>query len=135
MKGWDGLMGGYGSGRPGVLRGPYKGGQSRIGNKIEIFLPPSHRFRSMAKSNGYVYRSRFVMAETIGRPLTDNETVHHINEIEDDDRPENLRLYDVPGKHSSDHRKKRPHLPNHIASKRKEEKTLTTRDCVCKDTR
>jgi len=112
-------MGGKGSGRPGVLRGPYKGGQSRIENKIEVFLPPNHPFKSMAKSNGYVYRARLVMAQMLGRPLTENETVHHRNEVEDDDRPDNLRLYETGGKHSSDHRKKNPHLPNHILSERR----------------
>lgn len=39
-----------------------------------------------------VRRSRMVMEDAIGRPLTRTEVVHHINLIPDDDRPENLWL-------------------------------------------
>ena len=33
------------------------------------------------------------MEETIGRPLTEKETVHHINGVRDDNRLENLELW------------------------------------------
>lgn len=111
------------------MGGRGKGGESRKGNTIEVYLPQTHPFRSMAKSNQCVYRARLVMAKMLGRPLTETETVHHRNEIQDDDRHENLRLYDVPGKHSSDHRKKKPHLPNHIASERRKEGSHGERSC------
>lgn len=44
----------------------------------------------MADKNGYVMRHRLVMAEQLGRMLTADEVVHHLNGNREDNRPENL---------------------------------------------
>lgn len=61
----------------------------------------------MAHTDGYVMRSRLVMSVKIGRILTSKELVHHINEIVDDDREENLELFDDINNHWNTRHKKR----------------------------
>lgn len=46
-----------------------------------------------AGPNGQVYQHRHVMSQVIGRPLRENENVHHVNGVKDDNRPENLELW------------------------------------------
>ena len=45
-----------------------------------------------ANKGGYVKRAVLVVEEQIGRYLSPNEEVHHINRIRSDDRLENLQL-------------------------------------------
>lgn len=54
-------------------------------------------------SCSYIKRSRLVMEEKIGRFLKPEEVVHHINEIKDDDSPDNLQLFPNTGRHTFHH--------------------------------
>lgn len=42
--------------------------------------------------NGWLLEHRYVAAQMLGRPLTRDEQVDHINRIRDDNRPENLQI-------------------------------------------
>lgn len=69
---------------------------------------------SLKRANGAIYRDprsgyeyqykrlvhRIVMEQTLGRPLLPNESVHHINGIRHDNRPENLELMATRGHHA-----------------------------------
>ena len=59
-----------------------------------------------ADKNGLVMEHRFIMSEHIGRPIRDDEAVHHINGNKKDNRLENLLLMDL-GEHSAYHNRKR----------------------------
>lgn len=76
----------------------WKGGRRRTQHGyVEIWMPEHPN----SNKNGYVLEHRYVVAEHIGRPLTQTEDVHHKNGIKDDNRIENLELLE-----KADHTKK-----------------------------
>jgi ribulose 1,5-bisphosphate carboxylase large subunit-like protein len=84
--------------RVGILSPNWKGGKDKLNSQGYVMeyddtLP-------LGKYGRYSPRYRRVMEEKLGRKLERGETVHHINGIKFDDRPENLYLYTL-----STHRK------------------------------
>lgn len=77
----------------------WKGGQITNNGYILIYQP-SHPF---ARGNGYIKRGRLVIEKHLGRYLTLKEVIHHRNEIRDDDRIENLKLFANQSKHRKFH--------------------------------
>lgn len=59
-----------------------------------------------ANYGGYVREQRLVMEKYLGRHLYPGEIVHHINGVKDDNRLDNLRLFNNMSEHFSHHAKK-----------------------------
>lgn len=76
----------------------WKGGRCNKSGYIYI-SKPEHPF---CNGDGDIAEHRLVMEAKIGRYLTKNEIVHHINEIRDDNRPENLMIM-TPSEHTKHH--------------------------------
>jgi hypothetical protein len=68
----------------------WKEGKTKC-NGYWLIYNPEHPFANKM-GKGYIRQNRFLMEQKIGRYLTKNEVVHHINGIRDDDRIENLVL-------------------------------------------
>jgi len=64
-------------------------------NRTWVRLDKDDPYFPMSNNNGYVLRARLVMAQHLGRCLSPEEAVHHINHNTNDDRIENLMLLNV----------------------------------------
>lgn len=79
----------------------WKGGLKKHDGYL-LELCPNHPH---ADNNGYVPQHRLRMEAHLGRPLLPTEVVHHINDIRDDNRIENLMLFSGRGTHTNYHKK------------------------------
>jgi len=75
----------------------WKGGRIIINGYILIYKP-DHPYATI---DGYMLEHRLVMEEYLGRYLDSKEVVHHINKNKQDNRIENLLLFENHGKHVS----------------------------------
>jgi hypothetical protein len=79
----------------------WKGGRHKHDQGyVLVYVGRNH---PMAKSNGYAYEHRLAMSEAIGRVLKPEEVVHHINGVRDDNRLENLILFESHEAHARHH--------------------------------
>lgn len=69
-----------------------RGGRITLHGYIYVLTYPDDPMASMRNGAGYVAEHRLVLARALGRPLTPEETVHHINGDRLDNRRENLQL-------------------------------------------
>lgn len=78
----------------GKAHGAWKGGRF-VDEQGYVRVHVSDDERALAGrtiGGGYVLEHRLAMARFLGRPLTKNETVHHISGDKQDNSPENLQL-------------------------------------------
>lgn len=93
-----------------ALKGKYTGNKSMRWNGGKVIVhgyifihTPNHPF---VTNRGYVREHRLIAEKCLGRYLEPKEVIHHINEIKDDNRPENLYLFATTGKHTKFHQLK-----------------------------
>jgi len=89
-----------GLGNKGDNSGRWKGGRRKTIGYIQI-LKPEHPF---ANIKGYILEHRLVMEKYLGRYLKPKEVIHHVNNIRDDNRIENLMLFTNKGEHTKYHK-------------------------------
>lgn len=83
-----------------ILEYHFKTGEFTRNGYVYVYAP-DHPYPTQGK---YVNRGRLVLERKMGRYLSMDEEVHHINCIRDDDREENLMAV-TRGQHNREHHK------------------------------
>lgn len=78
----------------GQNNGFWRGGKTTVKGYVKVRAKGHPRAR--IKSGHYVFEHILVMEQILGRYLTKEETIHHLNGVKDDNRPENLELWRKP---------------------------------------
>lgn len=84
--------------------GNWKGGKIYNSQGYVLVYHPEHPYSDQC---GYIREHRLVMEIKLGRCLTRDEVVHHLNGVKDDNRMENLALCCSKSEHQSKYHKKR----------------------------
>lgn len=80
----------------------WKGGRYKSERGYILIIAPNHPNKT---KQGYIRQHRLIVEQIIGRYLNKIEVVHHINGILDDNRPENLYLFNSHSEHEKFHKK------------------------------
>lgn len=80
-------------GDPHIVNEPKRSGRKRVNKNgyVLVYAPEN----PTANVSGFILEHRLVMSEHLGRPLSSNENVHHINGVRHDNRIENLELWNT----------------------------------------
>lgn len=82
----------------------WRGGRRPSGDGYIYVFAPDHPNKNKDRQ---VFEHRIIMEQMLGRYLSKEEVVHHINGIGTDNRPENLRLFKSEAEHRKLHVKYR----------------------------
>ena len=88
-------------GKYGKYASNWKNGKVKNSKGYVLVLKPNH---PLVNNNGRVYEHRLVMEKYLERYLKFEEVVHHINNIKDDNRIENLMLFKNKSEHQKFHK-------------------------------
>lgn len=78
----------------------WNGGETRDNDGRVRILRPDH---PRANHHGYVLRGRVVLEEHLGRPLRNEEVVHHIDGNNTNDAIGNLQVFETTNEHTRYH--------------------------------
>ena len=90
----------------GKNNGRWRGGINKLSQGYIKIYSPDHPHKDYKNQ---VFEHRLAMEKKIGRFLLVTEVVHHINEIKNDNRIENLMLFRSDKEHQAHHAKLRKH--------------------------